>query len=293
MALNAQGYPQAPLNTSTTSKAYGTQNQQFLGFSMIKDEEIMIYNVSENASPLFSTLTAMGIRPNGRKWSNISLTERDISTIDGYKHRHIEEEEPTRSFNFNSAHAAGDTNLLLTSNVGIIRGVVYRVPRTNEMLRVTDVNVNGVNITVVRQTGTQPAAGILATDTLEMIANGVPKGIATTDQAQTIPDSTENYAQKVVTTMSVEDYDNFIPTNPNMAVKEYLQKKVREHAKSLEYASLFGQKAILTDPTTGKPVYLMDGVFELAKRGWTDDISAGLTATTTEKLFRQTLKYGE
>lgn len=82
MTLNAQGYPIAPLNTSTTSKPYGTQNQQFLGFSMIKDEEILIYNVSENASPLFSTLTAMGVRPNGRKYSNISLTERDISTIE-------------------------------------------------------------------------------------------------------------------------------------------------------------------------------------------------------------------
>ena len=65
MTLNALGYPTTPLSTSTASKAYGTQNQQFLGFSMIKDEDIKIYNVSENASPLFSTLTAMGMRPNG------------------------------------------------------------------------------------------------------------------------------------------------------------------------------------------------------------------------------------
>lgn len=287
--INANNnYPASPLATTQPALAAGTLDQEFTGLELYNNNEIELIFVGKNRTPLLSTVLAIGRGKDGGEFGKIGLTEKIVTNFPDVKYK--EEDDKQVAYTVVTGGNSGATTLVVASTTGLFEGVMLRNVTTNENLRVSSIT-SATNFVVQRAVGTVTAATVSTDDVLVVIGTSVSKGIARVGTYGTVAVDKFNYFQKFVTTVEIDDFD--MMTNKVQSLNEadrLMKMRAIDHYTEQEYAAIFGQKKAGTD-ANGKEYYTMEGVFQSAKRGWTDDISSALTRDTLEETLAQPLLY--
>jgi hypothetical protein len=168
---------------------------------------------------------------------------------------------------------------------------LVKVVRTGEVMRVTAVNYSTHALTVTRGVGSTAAAAINDNDWLINIGNSFEEGSRSGDSNTTKLVKVTNYTQIFKTKFGLsktQDASKSFPTGNAGADLKYLRaKNAVEHAKKIERAYWFGEKAEATGPD-GKPLRSTGGILEaIAAAGNVQDESS---SSLTETEFRNFLQ---
>lgn len=180
--------------------------------------------------------------------------------------------------------AATATSTATTINVATGKGTYFgvgdlvKVPSTGEVVKVTAVSTDA--LTVTRGIGSTTAAAIPASENLLIIGNASMQGSGAPAEKVIGVTPFYNYTQIFKTAFSV--------TNTLEATKLYGMKELARlrknngivHAKSIEYAFLFGEKNIVT--TGSQPETYVGGIFEALKNNANNKTVAKASATEAD-----------
>ena len=192
--------------------------------------------------------------------------------------------------------AATATSTATTINVATGKGQYFgvgdlvKVPSTGEVVKVTAVTTDA--LTVSRAIGSTVAAAIPAAENLLIIGNASMQGSGAPAEKVIGVTPFYNYTQIFKTAFSV--------TNTLEATKLYGMKELARlrknngivHAKSMEYAFLFGEKNI--DTTGAQPETYTGGLFEFLKNNTNNKSVAKASATEADlmKFCQDVFTYG-
>ena len=287
----------------TNNTAAGTpvlsSNAVLQSLKTIKPSEVDIVWIGQAGTPFMTTLTASGrdmnVAINSKdKYKSFGLSE--ITWTSGYEVFHEEIDELVRTFTVNGAIGSGATTaIVLTDTLGLKPNDVLRVvsATNNEQLLVVTVD-SATQITVKRGFGTFAAAAIPDASVLIRQGTSVPGGQAGVTDIKVGANKVSNYVQKFVDTFSGKDVDDLVHTyaNYNGNPKDlFIALKLQDHKKSLEYQAVFGQKKDGSSVSVDQNTH--EGVIELAKRGWTGDLSASFSTGALSEALGATACYGK
>lgn len=159
-------------------------------------------------------------------------------------------------------------------------GDLVKVPSTGEVLKVTEISTDA--LTVTRSVGGTAAAVIPPNEKLLIIGNASQQGSGAPAEKVIGLSPFYNYTQIFKTAFSV--------TNTLEATKLYGMKELARlrknngivHAKSMEYAFLFGEKGIVT--TGSQPETYVGGIFEFLSGNANNKTVAKASATEADLL---------
>ncbi len=275
--------------TTTTSAAIDTLEQ----YNNTELELVAVDDFGQTVNPAYTVL--MGIQTSGAKFDDAKLSE---ITTDNYPiYKFLEKDNVNRAYVLNSTVNAAATTIVLTSTTGLQRGDILRNTATNEVVRVASVT-NGTDVVILRSTGTLnaiAAAEMTSGVTLILMGSSVSVGEAGRSSFAAPASEKTNYIQKVVTSVAINEGDSFSAkygSNKKVALQRFMDDMWKEQMRSVEYVTVFGQKATSTDSTTGTAEYRAEGILNTALRGWTGDISGALTVKNVIKEFGRTVPYG-
>jgi hypothetical protein len=288
MAIGALEYPASPLSSQGANPTSTTEAAQYASFEVYDNSEIELVSTARGATPFLSTLIGLGRQKNGGQFDTIGLTEQISKNFPSFSWK--EEGEQKEVFVIDATANSAATTLVLVSTVGLIEGNVIRNATTNEQLRVSSVT-NATDVVVQRAVGTKTAEGVVPGDKLIVIGTAVSQGVASVGTIGVAASDKSNYFQKFVTTVSTDDFTNLSnKVRDKNSMNIFMKDRAIVHYRELEKAALFGQKKSGTD-ANGKAYYTMEGVVEMAKRGWTHDISSALTRGSLEEALGFPLRY--
>lgn len=287
MALNGNNYPTTPASSGVAAPTMGTAQAKVASLAEYDNTEIEVVSIARGATKLLSTLISLGRQANDGKYDEIGLSEEVSVNYPTYKFK--EQDLAKVVFNLSVAALAGDTTVTLTTTAGLYAGMVLRNVTTNEHVRINTV-ASGTTLTIARAVGTVAAAAIATTDKLLVVGTATARGAYEVGETYAAAVDVTNYFQKHLTTVSLTDEDILKNGGPVFKVDRFIKDKAIEHMLGLERIALFGQKFSGTD-VNGNPFYSAEGVIQFAKRGWTDDISSGLSRTTLEYALANPMRY--
>lgn len=297
MAFGANGFPTGlPSTTPYVQPATTTATAAIDTLEYYNNMELDLVSVDEfgqTVNPAYTVL--VGIQTSGGKFDDAKLQE--ITTDNYPQYKFLEIDAVNRIFTMNASALVGDTNLTLVSTVGLQRGDILRNTATNEIVRVASVT-NGTTIVVLRSTGTNnaiAAQAMASAQTLVLMGSSSPIGEAGRSAFYAPAVEKFNYIQKIVTTVRVNEGDMLTAkygSNKKLALQRYMDDMWKDQMRSVEYVTLFGQKATSTDAVTGTPEYRAEGIINTALRGFTGDLSGSLTIKNLIKEFGRTVSHG-
>lgn len=283
------GYPSGATPTTTVAAAASVAGAtSLLSEYLFDNSEIDVTKVFRGRNSLFSVLTNLG-RVNGGSYDSLGSFEKMSNNYPEYKWQN--KGEDGYQFTINAGVLIGDTTITLVSTVGLFAGRRLQSTETNEVVTVKSVDSATV-ITVVR--GPVPVAMTNGGNLLS-VGTAVGVGVASTVFVGAANTDKSNYFQHFVTTVTVTDKDMLaakVGGDKRAQIEGVLADKMATHADEIERGLLFGQKQTFTDGTLGE-VYAMDGVKEFCIKGWTADISSGLTIQTLEDALAYPLRYAK
>lgn len=292
------GYPTGNVGTDYSAPRATPDANALASLSAYHNTELSLTHISptgESITKILTTIIALGKQLAGGTFGDVKLAEMQTENYPEFKF--LEKDAKNRVYTVQTNVADGNaTSIVLQNATGLQRGDLLRVPRTSEILRVSNVNNN--TITVVRGTNANNSwAGqaINANETIVLIGNAMSGGEAGRTAFSTAAVTRSNFIQKIITTVEVTDEDVFAGKygqDKKTALAAFMQEKLVEHYHDVEYASLLGQKKEGTDPVTGKKWYTTEGLLQTALRGFVGDISGSLTISTLSQALGQTLPYG-
>ncbi len=281
-------YPASPLSTAVPAPASTTQALQYASFEVYNNSEIELISTARGATPFLSTVIGIGRQKNGGNFKDLGLTEGVSTNFPEFKWK--EEGEQQEVYVADSTIASGVTSLVLVGSAGLIEGNILRNVTTNEQVRVSSVT-NSTTVVIQRAVGTKTAEQSTSGDKYVVLATAVSAGIATVGTIWVAATDKSNYFQKFLTTVSSTDFDNLsFKVKDKNSMNIFMKDRAIVHYRELEKQALFGQKKSGTD-ANGIAYYTMEGVIEMAKRGWTHDISSALTRGTLEDTLSYPLRY--
>jgi len=288
MALNANGYPTGATPTSSVAAAVSTAGATaFATYALYDNSEVDVIDVGRGRNSFFSVMLALSRSNSGGAYDSMGMFETTSENYPEFQWQNRDEEGYSFTLNANATNVA--TTLVFTSTAGLFAGKVLRNVVTNETVTVVSVT-NATDIVVIR------GAGALAMVSGEKFINAgtaAAVGQASLTFVAASNSNKSNYFQHFVSTMEFTDLNMFQSKaggNKKEATDRIVADKLLSHSNDIEYAMLFGKKATVTDPTFGVR-YMMDGIIEFASRGWTADISGGLTVSTLETALGYPLRY--
>ena len=297
MATASTGFPTGlPSTTSyskpaTTTTAAAMDTLEYYANSEL--ELVAIDEFGQSVNPAYTVITAL--QTSGGKFDDAKLAE--ITTQNYPQFKFLEQDSVNRVYTTTATALVGATTIVLSTTVGLQRGDILRNTSSNEVVRVASVT-NGTDIVVLRSTGTLnaiPAAAVGNGDVYILLGSSVPVGEAGRSAFAAPAVEKFNYIQKIVTSVSVNEGDTFTAkygTNKKLALQNYMDNQWKEQMRSVEYVTLFGQKATSTDAVTGTTEYRAEGILNTALRGYTGDISGALTVKNIIKEFGRLVPYG-
>lgn len=256
-------------------------------------ELVAIDDFGQTVNPAYTVL--MGIQTSGAKFDDAKLAE--ITTDNYPQYKFLEQDSVNRVYTLGANALVGATTLVLGTTVGLQRGDILRNAATNEVVRVASIT-NATDIVVLRSTGTLDAIAAAAmTSGQSLILMGSSVAIGEAGRTSFSAPAVERYnnIQKIVTSVAINEGDSFTAkygTNKKVALKRLMDDKWKDQMRSVEYVTVFGQKATSTDAVTGTAEYRAEGILNTALRGWTSDISGALTVKNVIKEFGRTVPYG-
>lgn len=297
MAFSASGLPTGlPSTTPYSQPATTTSSAAIDTLEYYNNMELDLVSVDEfgqTVNPAYTVL--VGIQTSGGKFDDAKLQE--ITTDNYPQYKFLEIDVVNRIFTLNANALVGDTSLTLVSTVGLQRGDILRNTATNEIVRVASVT-NATTIVVLRSTGTNNAIAAQAmTSAQTMVLMGSSSPIGEAGRSAFYAPAVEkfNYIQKIVTTVRLNEGDMLTAkygSNKKLALQRYMDDMWKDQMRSVEFVTLFGQKATSTDATTGTAEYRAEGIINTCLRGYTGDISGSLTVKNIIKEFGRTVTHG-
>lgn len=169
-------------------------------------------------------------------------------------------------------------------------GDIVKVPRTEEIMRVTAVSTN--TLTVVRGYGTTAAAALVDNDPLVIIGNAFKEGSLSASPKTGLTSTVFNYTQIFKTAVQVSKTQEASKLYGGSDRAYQRKKKGIEHAVDIERAAWFGEKS---EHVSGEEIIRTTGgvLGFISATCETYDASNSLTEDNFEKEFLEDLfKYG-
>lgn len=282
------GFPSGSVGTSQSTNGSVAGAASVLSTYLFDNSEIDVVKVFKGRNSLFSVLTNLG-RANGGSYDTLGSFEKMSNNYPEYKWQN--KGEDGYEFALGANALVGDTTLTLASTAGLFTGRRLMNVVTNEVFTVSSVT-NSTTIVVVR--GATPAA-MTSGQALLSVGTAVGVGEASTTFVGAANTTNSNYFQHFVTTINITDMDMLaakVGGDKKAQIESILADKMTTHADEIERGLILGQKQTFTN-VNGKTTYTMDGVKEFAIRGWTADISSGLTAQILEETLQLPLRYAK
>ena len=262
---------------SIYEKARGTSNIFEKRLKIEMDD--VIAELRPDANPLLVITSKIAKRP-----------------VTSYKYEWFEEDPAGRWFKAEDTIAAEATSFTLESAVGIQIAVddLLKVAKSGEVMMVTAVSTlsGTTTVTVKRAVGSTAAAELVAGDYILVMSNALPQGSNAPAEKRTNPFVQYNYTQIFKTPFSIT---NTLDASAQVGEDELgrLRRKAgEEHALSIEYAIMFGERSI--DLTGEQPRTTTGGVLESI--GTTPNKLEKALASVTEADFdefvRKVFEYG-
>jgi hypothetical protein len=282
------GFPSGAMSTGQSTNGSVDGGASLLSSYLYDNSEIDVTKLFRGRNYLFSVITNLG-RGNGGSYDTLGSFEKTSNNYPEYKWQNKGEEG--YEFSVTAAAAVGATTLTLASTAGLFTGRRLMNVATNEVFTVSSV-VSPTSITVIRGT---TSSAMAVGNALLSVGTAVGVGEASTTFVGAVNTTSSNYFQHFVTTVTVTDQDMLaakVGGDKRKNMEDVLADKATNHADEIERAVVFGRKDSGVN-AAGKQFYTMDGVKEFAIRGWTADISAGLTAQTFEEALSFPLRYAK
>ena len=242
------------------------------------------------SNSFLAVLLGIGRSLAGGNYDVQGVSEKTITNYP--KHSFKEIDDILRTYTVNGAIANGViTTIVLDTTVGLQAGDLLRNTTTNERLRITSVT-NATTIEAARGFGS--IAGAAIADNAVVIFEGNAMGTSTASRTGfgVVAVDKDNYIQKFVETCQITDADSMSNKVTTQFVKDLMSERLVKHGRDLEYAAVFGQKVSVATDAAGNAVYATEGALQTALRGWTGDISAGLTNEILERELSRPFQYG-
>lgn len=184
--------------------------------------------------------------------------------VTSYKYEWFEEDPAGRWFKAPAQVEAAGTSIVIPDTVGIQIAVddLLKVAKSGEVMLVTDITTGGGNttVTVKRKVGSSAAATIAKNDYILVMANTLPQGSNAPAEKRTNPFVQYNYTQIFKTPFSITNTLNASAQVGEDELGRLRRKSGIEHAVSIEYAIMFGERSI--DLTGPQPRTTTGGVLE-------------------------------
>lgn len=244
--------------TQLISTAVGTANVTPVGKRIVVDMAKEIAFLEPSANPLV-----------------VLSKKASTSPCSSYKYEWIDNATDVRWVNVGTAAAADATSIVLSAGEGKNAAVndLMKVTATGEVIKVTAIATD--TLTVSRDVGGAIGAkAAIAKDTkLLVIGNASMQGSGAPAENIAGTSAFDNYTQIFKTAFSIT---NTLDATTVYGMQELARLRKQagiQHAKSMEYAFLFGQKSI--DTTGAQPVTTTQGIVPAI-------LGDGTTATSTK-----------
>ena len=191
--------------------------------------------------------------------------------------------------NYGSGYASGDVSIVVDNGNYFTIGDLIKVPRTEEVLQVTDISTN--TLTITRSMGATAAGTLVDNEPLFIIGNAFAQGAARRTATSTTKTAVYNYCQIIKETIGFTDsYANYGLFGGNDP-KYQRRKKGIEFKKWIERAFLFGERG--ADVSGTHPMYTTSGILEKISTNVTTDGTGAMTeADLFGSFMRDGFRYG-
>lgn len=188
----------------------------------------------------------------------IKQSKSKIRTITNPKFEWLEDDLGARwdAINKGAGYLSTDTALDVDNGQYFTIGDTIKVPRTGEVMLVTDIATN--TLTVTRGFGVTAAAALVDNDPIVIIGNANVEGGLSRDINTTLEIPKFNYTQIFKTTFGVTNTQDATKTYGTKDLAYQTKKKGIEHMIDMERAFLFGEKKNTT--SNGKPLRATGGL---------------------------------
>lgn len=286
------GYASGSESTTVAAPASSTMAAEITSLELFNNSEVDILDVSYSSGKqaFLGTIISLGRMRGDATYKDIGLTEE---VIDNSEIRWIEQDEEIRVVTLGAAATNVATTLTLVSTVGLTAGQVLSVVETNENVRIVSVDSATV-VTVARGQGSIAGTAMTTAGKLRVLGNAAAGGESNPTAFGSTGVSKFNYIQKFYDNVTITDFQSMSSKaggNKKQFITRLMQNAYSEHMKKIELASLFGQRSTGT-ASNGQPYYQTQGLIDVARQGWTSDISASLTARTLDEALSTPMNYG-
>lgn len=264
--------------------------------SLIVPGDIDVVSIVTEGCPLLSVIATQARKRLNGEYSTEMNPLRERFWTRGYTYLFKEYGDYSEFFEIDGQQLVADGTIEFISTAGIVKGQIMQNVRTGEQFRVTAVSSATV-CTVTRAYGTVAAAQMEDNDAVILISVSTSYGTTGQDEVKKEAVDQTNYLQKITTSFSRDDLDDFSNNELDNMTWENAQKvadmfvfeKTIEHAKQIEKALLFSQKKWESATKSGT----MEGLIRAAIRGGNvDDISIAPTLANFTDAVKDCFKNG-
>lgn len=289
------GYPTgSPATTATVPVVQNTSAAQAAGFAVYNNDEIdVLYTgmAAMGSNSFLAVLLGEARSMAGGNYSDQGIGEKTITNYP--KHTFKELDDVLRVYTLNTAGITNGsiTTFVLNTTSGLQAGDLLRNTTTNERIRVQSIT-NTTTFEAARGFGSIAAAAMANGATFIFEGNAMGTSTASRTGMGAVPQDRDNYIQKIVETCQITDEDSMSNKVTTKFVEDIMRERLVKHGRDLEYAAIFGQKKSNGVDAQGNNVYTTEGALQTALRGWTGDISSGLTNEILERELSRPFQYG-
>lgn len=248
------------MGTAANAKTRGANNIQAKKLVIDMSEKISMLRPS--ASPLIVLSKRMG-----------------SDSCSSYKFEWMEDDLMARWVTNTAQILVGDTTLTIDDSSVLAVDDLLKVPATGEIMKVATI-ASGTSITVTRSYGETAASGTVAVSgKLVCMGNAIMQGDGIPGEKYNVEAPQYNYTQIFRTPFSVTNTLNAMKLYGKKELAIQRVKKGIEHAVSMEYAFLFGERKL--DVSGNQPRTMTAGVLKFLV-GTTNAFTKALTSTTED-----------
>lgn len=184
----------------------------------------------------------------------------NTKSCNSYKFEWMEDDIMARWTSCPAGAASGAATVALNAGDGALVAVgdILKNPATGELVRVTAIAVD--SLTVTRGYGETATAAIAAGQKLLVVANAIMQGDVAPAEKYLQPTAVYNYTQIFKTPFSVTNTLDATKLYGGAELARLRSRKGVEHAMSLEYAMLFGERKF--DTSGAQPLSTTAGVIK-------------------------------
>ena len=231
--------------------------------------------VAANTVPSFATAMAY-VMPNGdAPLFAISSMLAKTSAIN-YVHSYWTKTMLFQSLAVTEAYISTDTTLAVADSSNVLPGMIFRVAATGENIIINTV-ASSTSVTVSRGVGTVAADSIADNGVLYFVGNAYEEGSSRPTALKISEVQVSNYTQIFRNAWAVTGTAAVIQKYVGAdTVQDNRDDAAKEHAKSIEFNLMFGQKFLGT--RNGQPFHLMGGIEDACR---TNSLIVPAASTTT------------